>query len=81
MWALTGPDAARYRFRNLSLFIREHAHLFDPNDVLPIRADGKGPSRAAGGLAKLRPGRKNRVASWKGWTWTAGDDALRAAPA
>jgi hypothetical protein len=68
-WDLIAPDGQVYRFRNLSLFIRENAKLFDASDIFPIRTDGKGPSRAVGGLAKLHPDRKARVYSWRGWRW------------
>lgn len=68
-WHLVDPSGTEHRFRNLSLFIRSHAELFDPDDILPRGLNGTGPCRAATGLSNIRPDRKKRVERWKGWHW------------
>jgi len=64
-WHLCAPSGAQHHFRNLSLFLREHSGLFDPEDLEP-RPYG---CRAISGLGRLRPERRDRRDSWKGWTW------------
>jgi hypothetical protein len=72
-WSLQGPDGTVYRFRNLSLFIREHRHLFDPEDT---RVDRRGCCNVNVYLGKLRP-RTDALywKEWRGWRWYAGPAA------
>src|SRR5690242_7125100 len=51
-WSLISPDGTVYRFKNLSLFIRQHAQLFDPADVAVNR---RGTCNVNVYLGKLRP--------------------------
>lgn len=64
---LTSPDGTEYEGRNLALFVREHADLFDPVDVAEekIGATGQATCRAYRQLAKLL--REPQRRSWKGW--------------
>ncbi len=73
-YSLLAPDGTLYRFRNLAHFVREHHHLFAPEDVAPNPARPTSLiCRATVGLGQLRPGRKLRrkTESWKGWRWAA----------
>jgi hypothetical protein len=65
---LRAPDGQIYHYRNLSHFVRTHAHLFDEED---LALDTKGDHRARAYLARLRPSKNiDRIppSSWKGWT-------------
>lgn len=66
-WSLVDPGGRLHEFENLSLFIREHSHLFAKED-LTLQGRSK-VSRASSGLAKLAPMRSYRKRSWKGWAW------------
>jgi hypothetical protein len=69
-WSLIGPDGTVYRFKNLSLFIREHLELFDPVDT-DVR--GRGCCNVNVYLGKLRP--RSDVPywqEWRGWRWYRG---------
>ena len=68
-WAVRSPDGTEYRFRNLALFLREHASLFRPDDLVPLSKSTSGPSRAVLGLSRLRPDHRRAVRQWRGWTW------------
>jgi excisionase family DNA binding protein len=70
-WNLTSPTGAVFHFRNLKQFIREHMDLFPPSDVVWKQT---GPRHlewctAFQKLARLRPGRANRIVHWRGWRW------------
>ena len=62
-WHITDPHGFSYEFDNLEHFVRNNASLFEDGD-----ASGD-PSLAAHQLRRLRPDRKHRIKSWKGWTW------------
>jgi hypothetical protein len=66
-WSLLAPDGTSHRFRNLSLWLRQHADLFDPDDLVCML--GRPICRAQSSLGKLRLDRKNPKPSWKGWAW------------
>jgi len=63
-WYLRDPKNRHHTVLNLRHFIRQNAHLFEPQDL---------SSRAYNGLAQLRPSTTKRptLPSWKGWTWAA----------
>lgn len=63
---LRSPDNVTYHYKNLTHFVREHPHLFLPEDVQ--WSDGKRQTcRAVKGLLGLRE--KTRPhGTWKGWT-------------
>ncbi len=71
-WCLRAPLGSVHRFRNLKQFIREHAGLFDAEDVLWKEVPNR-PSqawcRAFHGLSRLRPGNAKLLPEWRGWTW------------
>lgn len=64
-WELMGPDRQTYRFVNLNEFIRAHAHLFDPGDLV-WRGKGKCACRASKGIRQLYQTRRAPL-TWKGW--------------
>lgn len=71
-WHLRDPAGSNtYAFKNLTLFVRENSHLFDPADTVWKRSPrARVPScRASSGLARLSPRVKHPALSWKGWTW------------
>jgi len=63
LWILTGPDGTLHQFRNLALFVREHAAEFDA--TLP-----NGVAMAYPGLLRLRPGHMHETAEFYGWRWS-----------
>ena len=66
------PAGVPYQVDNLCEFIRSHAHLFDPADVVNrSRHRSSYQSRATVGLGKLQTA-SGRSLSWKGWTLTFG---------
>lgn len=68
-WRLRTPDRGQiYEFTNLAHFVRVHAELFDPVDLIP---DKNGYCNAQKGLAKLSPDRVHPKGSWKGWQWVS----------
>ena len=71
-WTLRSPLGSLHRFRNLKQFIRDHADLFDTEDVVWKDVPGR-PSqawcRAFHGLSRLRPGNAKILPEWHGWTW------------
>ncbi len=73
-WTLRSPLGAVHRVRNLKQFIRDHADLFDAEDVVWKDVPGR-PSqawcRAFHGLSRLRPGNAKLLREWQGWTWAA----------
>ena len=86
---LRDPDGRVHAFRNLMHFVREHHHLFHPDDVAwrprktppakyPDKARDSKVCNAYTGLARLNPSTKCQVGSWKGWTWI-GDSERRQA--
>ena len=64
-WAYAAPDGAEYRFRNLALFVREHADLFDGVEAAVVRRH----------LAHLRT--SQRAPDWRGWRWIGSPPARR----
>lgn len=69
-WHLRAPDGAEYSFANLALWLRQHAGLFDPDDVRERPQSRSGTTtRAQSRLGSLRPERASRKRSWKGWRW------------
>lgn len=64
---LLSPDRQQFKIDNISSFIRNNPHLFDPNDITQKR--GYHPSmlkcNAQQGLAHVIRGRNFQ---WKGWT-------------
>ncbi|NDL68002.1 hypothetical protein [Anaerotalea alkaliphila] len=68
-WTIKAPDGKVYKCRNLKLWCKEHADLFDGT-----------PRQAWDGLAKIKYSaqgkRKNRAYQWKGWTLIDYDDSL-----
>ena len=74
-WSLRTPNRAHvFEFLNLAHFIRNHSHLFEPEDLV-ISAKSTA-SRAELGLAKLSPRRKNPKGSWKGWQWVSRQERI-----
>lgn len=70
--AVKSPAGVTYRVDNVSAFVRGHAELFAPEDVVDRRrGDGGYWSRAAAGLRRLQCVAHTRL-SWKGWTLTFG---------
>lgn len=68
-WCLRTPDRGQiYEFTNLAHFIRNHSHLFNPDDLVINRF---GTCKAERGLAKLSPRRREVKGSWKGWQWVS----------
>ena len=63
-WHIRSPSNVTFHFVNLSEFIRQHRHLFHPDDV---------PVKALRGIGMLRPSetRKRISGTWKGWTWVS----------
>ena len=69
-WHLLSPDGTAYHFRNLALWLREHAELFDPADIAEVPQSKSGlTTRAQSRLGRLRPDRASRRETWKGWSW------------
>jgi len=68
VWRLRSPKNVTFGpFKNLAFFIRNHRHLFLPEDTLePVPK-----SLAYNGLNRLNPNRKAKrvCGSWRGWTW------------
>lgn len=68
-WRLRTPDRGQiFEFTNLAHFVRLHAELFDPMDLIP---DKNGYCNAQKGLSKLSPDRVHPKGSWKGWQWVS----------
>jgi hypothetical protein len=63
IWWLRDPEGNRYTIRNLRLWCKDHADLFE--------ADG-GWERGCAGIRQIQAWltgmRKRRVTQWKGWT-------------
>lgn len=71
-WSFVAPDGSMHQFRNLALFVRKHAALFEPDDVSPRRAGRGFTTRAQIYLGRLRPtSSATRLKEWKGWRWLA----------
>lgn len=73
-WRLISPDGEEHVFRNLCLFVRQHPHLFEVEDL--VNRSSRPVSygcRAVIGLSQLRPEKlimgRRRVTSWKEWRW------------
>ena len=68
VWRLRSPQNVTIGpFKNLAFFIRNHRHLFLPEDTLePVLK-----CRAYNGICHLNPNGKLKIVSgtWKGWTW------------
>lgn len=65
-YRLISPDGQCFEGRNLALFVRDHAELFDEDDLAENSAFGP---RAYTSLARLDPARKHHRTAWKGWRW------------
>ncbi len=68
VWRLRSPKNVTFGpFKNLAFFIRNHRHLFLPEDAVEPVLKG----RAYSGLCRLNPNGKSKAVSgsWKGWTW------------
>lgn len=63
-WHIRSPSNITFHVLNLAEFIRQHRHLFHPDDV---------PVKALRGIGMLRPSdtRKRISGTWKGWTWVS----------
>ncbi len=73
-WELVAPNGQRYQFRNLKKFVREHAELFDAEDVIWKEPEGKPNQawcRAFQALSRLRPTCSKMLEEWNGWRWAA----------
>ena len=71
-WILVGPNGQQYQFRNLKKFVREHADLFDAEDVNWKEPEGKPNQawcRAFQALSRLRPSCSKVLGEWNGWRW------------
>lgn len=71
-WTLLAPNGQRYQFRNLKKFVREHADLFDAEDVIWKEPEGKPNQawcRAFQALSRLRPTCSKVLGEWNGWRW------------
>jgi hypothetical protein len=66
--AVRSPENIVYEFRNLTHFVREHPHLFNPDDVMWRKRGSNETCRAAKGLINLFGKGKVVNGSWKGWT-------------
>jgi hypothetical protein len=65
---IRSPENVVYFVRNVTDWVRRHAHLFKPEDVTWKKRPGSAPTcRALKGILKLREARDPR-GSWKGWT-------------
>lgn len=72
-YRLVSPDGDIFRGECLQHFIRSCPELFAAEDR--VERSHRGASRASVGLGQLRPGRKSRRDSWKGWTWEDDDES------
>lgn len=66
VWHIRSPAGVDYHCKNLSLFIRNNSHLFEPEDVRWVGSRCK----ASHGISAMGQNRKppGRVATqWKGW--------------
>ena len=71
-WTLQAPNGLCYQFRNLKKFVREHAELFDAEDVIWKEPEGKPNQawcRAFQALSRLRPTCSKYLEEWNGWRW------------
>jgi hypothetical protein len=70
-FSLRSPVNIVYSFKNLTHFVRENPHLFNPDDVIWTHKPPQTSPRcnAMCGLASLSPRKKHPAGSWKGWTW------------
>lgn len=66
LFSVFSPDGNLFSFRNLNHFVREHPHLFAPQDVVWKGKDSNPWCRANRGLASLFKSRPRR--QWKGWS-------------
>lgn len=67
-WSLRDNRGRVHQFKNLRHFIREHPHLFAPEDVQWMKHGREAHCRAMA-LANLHPDRVRPFGQWKGWTW------------
>lgn len=65
-WRLRSPAGDVYVFKNLSWFVDNNKHLFNPSELL--RNSNNYPV-AFYMLGKLRPTRDNPIRQWHGWMW------------
>lgn len=67
--ALQAPCGTIYRTSDVAKFVRDHPHLFEPDDIKERHMPSDGATeywtKADRGLYTLTCGRSN---SWKGWT-------------
>lgn len=64
-WIITSPDGVVHNFKNLRLWLRDNADLFNPDDILErVKKNGVKWSRAEAGLTHAI---KTVRGSWKGW--------------
>jgi len=61
---LVSPSGVWFTGTNLKKFLRDHADLFDPED---LKWTPLGGCRAYTGLGQLLPYRKHAKNHWKGW--------------
>ena len=66
---LKSPDGKLYTFCNVSQFVRDNLHLFEPEDVVwkKYRSSNTPTCRALGGLLCV-VALNGKSPSWKGWT-------------
>lgn len=66
-WTVRAPNGIFYRFRNLSLFVRQHRELFSEEE---LKSNPPHRTLAESGLSSISPDRTLRRKSWHGWTWS-----------
>lgn len=69
-WKLTAPDGKIYHITNLYHFVRTHTELFNPQDIVWKRTNGKRGTggeycNATAGLLNITSG---KAKTWKGWS-------------
>ena len=75
-WSLRDPSGQAHQFRNLARFISEHHASFSPEDLEPFSASNPALTNAYVHLSHLRPGHKQHVGIWKGWSWLGNETAI-----
>lgn len=73
-FALVSPIGEVFTGTNLKKFLRDHADLFDPED---LKWTPLGGCRAYTGLGQLLPHRKHQKTHWKDWTHAEAKSAVK----
>jgi hypothetical protein len=61
------PEGRVHRIRNVTHFVRENPHLFNPEDIVWRTDKGRG-CLAQKGISSVLSTARSAVSSWKGWT-------------